>query len=61
MKITKEYSVIDGAKNPATGEVEFVLKPTGNCGIYTDDGEHIDSTDEAHLQANIRHYMEHEL
>lgn len=61
MKVTKEYEVADAAKNPQTGEVLFALKATGNCCIYTDDGEHLDSTDEAHLQANIREYMKLEL
>ena len=61
MKVTKEYEVADAAKNPHTGDILFALKATGNCCIYTDDGEHLESTDEAHLQDNIREYMKLEL
>ena len=61
MKVTKEYEVADAAKNPLTGEILFALKATGNCCIYTDEGEHLESTDEAHLQANLREYMKLEL
>lgn len=61
MKVTKEYEVADAAKNPQTGEVLFALKATGNCCIYTDDGELLESTDEAHLQANIQAQKEAEL
>lgn len=57
MKITKEYEVVNARKNPKTGEILFSLKATGNCCIYTDNGEHLESTDEAHLIANICEYI----
>lgn len=61
MKVTKEYDVAGSATNPATGEKLYALKATGNCCIYTDDGELLEATDEAHLQANIQAQKEAEL
>lgn len=54
MKVCKEYDVVD--KATWNGKTRYAIKPTGNWTIYTDDGEHLDSTDDAHLDALIAHY-----
>ena len=61
MKITKEYDIAWSGTNPETGKNLYALRPNGNCCIYTDDGELLESTDEAHLQANIQAQKEAEI
>lgn len=55
MKVCKEYDVLDGAT--VNGRTIYALKATGNWTIYTDDGQHLESTDDEHLQANIDNLM----
>ena len=53
MKVCREYDIVDSSTNKATGKTLYALKPTGNWTIFTDDGQHLESTDDEHLQANI--------
>ena len=55
MKVCKEYDVLDGAT--VNGRTIYALKATGNWTIYTDNGQHLESTDDEHLQANIDHLV----
>lgn len=60
MKITKEYDIAWSGTNPETGKKLYALRPNGNCCIYTDDGELLEATDEAHLQELIHYYKQQE-
>lgn len=54
MKVCREYDVVGSAEY--NGKKRYAIKPTGNWTIFTDDGIHLDSTDDGHLDGVLQSF-----